>query len=119
MRFPCVWFIPGNACSPPSYFVNSDFTIPHDYIKILVFPHGHWVRPFTMDPGTKPVDQDVYESGSYCYIMMKGESYFKPSSSWWYVQGGPRELHYKQYLLRVAQGFERNATVGFRCIKDK
>lgn len=62
---------------------------------------------------------DVYESGSYRYIMMKGGSYFKPSSSWWYVQGGPRELHYRQYLLRVSQGFERNATVGFRCVKDR
>ncbi|HCW06204.1 MAG TPA: sulfatase-modifying factor protein, partial [Cytophagales bacterium] len=61
---------------------------------------------------------DIYDDGSYRYIMMKGGSYFKPSSSWWYVQGGPRELHYKQYLLRVSQGFERNATVGFRCAKD-
>ncbi len=61
---------------------------------------------------------DVYESGSYRYVMMKGGSYFKPSSSWWYVQGGPRELHYRQYLLRVSPGFERNATVGFRCVKD-
>lgn len=61
---------------------------------------------------------DLYMSGSYRYIMMKGGSYFKPSSSWWYVQGGPRELHYRQFLLRVNQGFERNATVGFRCVKD-
>jgi gamma-glutamyl hercynylcysteine S-oxide synthase len=61
---------------------------------------------------------DIYESGSYRYIMMKGGSYFKPSSSWWYVQGGPRELHYRQYLLRVSPGFERNATVGFRCVMD-
>ncbi len=61
---------------------------------------------------------DVYKSGSYTYIMMKGGSFFNPTSSWWYVQGGPRELHYRQYLLRVAQGFERNATVGFRCMKD-
>jgi len=61
---------------------------------------------------------DEYESGSYRYIMMKGGSYFKPSSSWWYVQGGPRELHYRQALLRVSEGFERNATVGFRCVKD-
>lgn len=61
---------------------------------------------------------DVYQSGSYRYIMMKGGSYFKPSSSWWYVQSGPRELNYRQYLLRVSQGFERNATVGFRCVKD-
>jgi formylglycine-generating enzyme required for sulfatase activity len=61
---------------------------------------------------------DVYQSGSYTYVMMKGGSYFKPSSSWWYVQGGPRELHYRQFLLRVSPGFERNATVGFRCVKD-
>jgi gamma-glutamyl hercynylcysteine S-oxide synthase len=61
---------------------------------------------------------DVYQSGSYSYIMMKGGSNYKPSSSWWYVQGGPRELHYRQYLLRVSEGFERNATVGFRCVRD-
>lgn len=62
---------------------------------------------------------DLYESGSYRYLILKGGSYFNPSSSWWYVQGGPRELHYRQALLRVSQGFERNATVGFRCVKDE
>ena len=61
---------------------------------------------------------DEYINGSYRFIIMKGGSYFKPSSSWWYVQGGPRELHYRQMLLRVSQGFERNATVGFRCVAD-
>lgn len=61
---------------------------------------------------------DLYANGSYRYVILKGGSYFKPSSSWWYVQGGPRELHYRQHLLRVSEGFERNATVGFRCIKD-
>lgn len=61
---------------------------------------------------------DIYSSGSYDYIMMKGGSYYNPTSSWWYVQGGPRELHYRQFLLRVSEGFERNATVGFRCVKD-
>jgi formylglycine-generating enzyme required for sulfatase activity len=57
-----------------------------------------------------------YVSGSYEYIIMKGGSYFKPAGSWWYVQAGPRELTYAQYLLRVSQGFERNGTVGFRCV---
>jgi formylglycine-generating enzyme required for sulfatase activity len=61
---------------------------------------------------------DVYESSSYRFVSMKGGSYFNPTSSWWYVQGGPRELHYRQMLLRVSQGFERNATVGFRCVVD-
>ena len=60
---------------------------------------------------------DEYMNASYRYVILKGGSYFKPSSSWWYVQSGPRELHYRQFLLRVSQGFERNATVGFRCIK--
>ncbi len=61
---------------------------------------------------------DLYKSGSYDYIIMKGGSYYNPASSWWYVQGGPRELHYREHLLRVSPGFERNATVGFRCVKD-
>lgn len=61
---------------------------------------------------------DQYQAGQYRYLMLKGGSYFKPSSSWWYVQGGPRELHYRQMLLRVSPGFERNATIGFRCVKD-
>ncbi|TAN13373.1 MAG: sulfatase-modifying factor protein [Chitinophagaceae bacterium] len=61
---------------------------------------------------------DIYQTGNYRYIMMKGGSYYNPSSSWWYVQGGPRPLTYRQYLLKVSAGFERNATVGFRCVKD-
>ena len=59
-----------------------------------------------------------YISGNYRNVIMKGGSYFKPSGSWWYVHGGPRELHYSQHLLRVSPGFERNATVGFRCVAD-
>lgn len=62
---------------------------------------------------------DLYDSGTSRLIILKGGSYFKPSSSWWYVQGGPRETHYRQMLLRVSEGFERNATVGFRCVADK
>jgi formylglycine-generating enzyme required for sulfatase activity len=61
---------------------------------------------------------DRYQSDTYDYIIMKGGSYYKPSGSWWYVQGGPKPLHYRQMLLRVSAGFERNNTVGFRCVKD-
>ncbi len=62
---------------------------------------------------------DLYDNGSNHFVIMKGGSYFNPGSSWWYVQGGPRPLHYRQMLLRVSRGFERNATVGFRCVKDR
>lgn len=61
---------------------------------------------------------DVYDNTSYRYVMVRGGSYFLPSSSFWYVQGGPRELYFRQYLLRVSPSFERKATVGFRCVKD-
>jgi formylglycine-generating enzyme required for sulfatase activity len=61
---------------------------------------------------------DWYQSDTYQYIIMKGGSYYHPGGSWWYVQGGPKPLHYRQMLLRVSQGFERNATVGLRCVKD-
>ena len=61
---------------------------------------------------------DLYDNGTNQMIILKGGSYFKPSSSWWYVQGGPRETHYRQMLLRVSPGFERNETVGFRCVVD-
>lgn len=86
---------------------------------IGAYPAG--TNPFGLEDLVGSVWQltnDIYRSGSYSYIMMKGGSYFNPSSSWWYVQGGPRELHYRQYLLRVSPGFERNATVGFRCVQD-
>lgn len=61
---------------------------------------------------------DQYDNTTYKYIMVKGGSYFLPTSSFWYVQGGPRELNFRQYLLRVSPSFERKATVGFRCVKD-
>ncbi len=60
---------------------------------------------------------DRYITGSYEYILLKGGSDFRAMSSWWYVPGGPQKLTHRQFLLRVSPGFERNATVGFRCVK--
>ncbi|MBN2416383.1 SUMF1/EgtB/PvdO family nonheme iron enzyme [bacterium] len=61
---------------------------------------------------------DVYDNGSHRFIIMRGGSYYHPASSWWYVKGGPRPVNQTQMLLRVSPGFERNATVGFRCVRD-
>jgi formylglycine-generating enzyme required for sulfatase activity len=61
---------------------------------------------------------DVYRSDTYEYVLLKGGSYYHPGGSWWYVQGGPRPLSYRQMLLRVSPGFERNGTVGFRCVRE-
>ncbi len=64
------------------------------------------------------ITNDVYDDCTYSFIILKGGSYFKPEDSWWYVQGGPKNLRWRQMLLRVSQGFERKATVGFRCVAD-
>ncbi len=61
---------------------------------------------------------DVYDNGTYYYVIMKGGSHYKPTSSWWYVKGGPQPNYWHQLLLLVAPSFDRNATVGFRCVKD-
>jgi formylglycine-generating enzyme required for sulfatase activity len=83
--------------------------------------HPKGANPFGLQDLVGSVWQltnDEYDDGTVYYVIMKGGSYFNPSSSWWYVQGGPRELHYRQMLLRVSRGFERNSTVGFRCVAD-
>lgn len=62
---------------------------------------------------------DCYDNGTNRFVVLKGGSYFAAASSWWYVEGGPRPLNYTQKLLRIAPGWERSATVGFRCVKDR
>ncbi len=61
---------------------------------------------------------DIYFNGSNYFAVIRGGSYYKPESSWWYVQGGPQPLDKTQILLMVSPGFDRCATVGFRCVKD-
>lgn len=61
---------------------------------------------------------DLYKTGAIDYFILKGGSYFTTLSSWWYVTGGPLPLIYRQQQYRVSQGYERAATIGFRCVKD-
>lgn len=64
------------------------------------------------------VTNDMYFNGTYYFLVIRGGSYYKPESSWWYIQGGPQQLDRTQILLMMSQGFDRSATVGFRCVKD-
>ncbi len=61
---------------------------------------------------------DVYENGSYRFVIIRGGSYYKPKGSIWYVNGGPQRLDQTQMLLLVSPRFDRSATVGFRCVAD-
>jgi gamma-glutamyl hercynylcysteine S-oxide synthase len=61
---------------------------------------------------------DIWFNGNNYFMTIRGGSYYKPESSWWYIQGGPQQLNKTQMLLMVSPGFDRSATVGFRCAKD-
>lgn len=61
---------------------------------------------------------DMYFDGSYYFMVIRGGSFYKPESSWWYIQGGPQSLDKTQIMLLVSSGFDRSSTVGFRCVKD-
>jgi formylglycine-generating enzyme required for sulfatase activity len=83
------------------------------------FPKGK--SPFGVMDLTGNVWQmtgDVYNNGTYYFVIMKGGSHYKPTSSWWYVKGGPQPNTWHQQLLLVSPSFDRNATVGFRCVRD-
>jgi len=91
----------------------------NELTSVNKFPDG--VSPFgvaNMVGNVWQLTNDIYDNGSYYFIIMRGGSYYNPTSSWWYVKGGPQPLNKTQMLLRVSPGFERNATVGFRCVKD-
>jgi len=64
------------------------------------------------------VTNDMYFNGTNYFSVIRGGSYYKPDSSWWYIQGGPQQLDKTQIFLLVSPGFDRSSTVGFRCVKD-
>jgi gamma-glutamyl hercynylcysteine S-oxide synthase len=61
---------------------------------------------------------DVYDNGTNYFGMIRGGSCYNPTSSVWYIQGGPQPVDNPQILLMVGPALDRNATVGFRCVKD-
>jgi iron(II)-dependent oxidoreductase len=61
---------------------------------------------------------DEYDDGPYRFTMIRGGSYYHPTSSIWYLQGGPVPVHRQQMLLLGGEGLNRCATVGFRCVRD-
>ncbi len=61
---------------------------------------------------------DVYFNGCYYFNIIRGGSYYHPTSSIWYVTGGPLPADHPEMLLLIGPGLDRNATVGFRGVID-
>jgi iron(II)-dependent oxidoreductase len=61
---------------------------------------------------------DMYFNGTNYFSVIRGGSYYNPDSSWWYIKGGPQPLDKTQIMLLVSPGYDRSATVGFRCVRD-
>ena len=86
-----------------------------------VHAHPRGQSPFGVEDMVGNVWQlcgDQYDNGSFTFSMIRGGSFYQPTSSWWYVQGGPQSNDHTQMLLRTSPGFDRSATVGFRCACD-
>ncbi len=97
-------------------YCNNSFDRP---TPVDAFPKGQ--SPFGVVDVVGNVWQmtsDMYFNGTNYFTIIRGGSYYKPDSSWWYVQGGPQPLDKTQMLLMVSPGFDRCSTVGFRCVKD-
>ncbi len=61
---------------------------------------------------------DIYDNDSYYFNIIRGGSYYHPSSSIWYFNGGPVPADHPEMLLLMGPSLDRNATVGLRCVRD-
>ncbi len=64
------------------------------------------------------ITSDVYDNGSYRYNIIRGGSHYHPTSSIWYVTGGPVPVNHPEMILMVSPSLDRCATIGFRCVMD-
>ena len=62
--------------------------------------------------------ESEYGDGHTRFCIIRGGSWYRPSGSGWYVDGGPQPLNTHTKFLLLWPGLDRCATIGFRCVKD-
>lgn len=86
-----------------------------------IYQHPEGASPFgvkDMIGNVWQMTNDVYFNSAYYYNIIRGGSYYHPTSSIWYVTGGAVPADHPEMLLLISPALNRNATVGFRCVKD-
>jgi formylglycine-generating enzyme required for sulfatase activity len=97
-------------------FCNNSFDKP---TPVDAFPKGQSIYGAVDLVGNVwQMTSDMYFNGNNYFSIIRGGSYYKPESSSWYIEGGPQPLDRTQIFLLVSPGFDRSATVGFRCVRD-
>jgi len=116
----------GKSESQPDKYSFYENTV--DSGKPLAWGNDRDIYVFCDEPNWKlnedmlrrSLERDTYIVVNERYFnIIRGGSYFKPESSWWYIQGGPQPLTKTQMQLLVSPGYDRSATVGFRCVMDR
>lgn len=104
----------GNSIDSTHCNVNLNHATP-----VFQYPEG--ASPFGVQDMVGNVWQmtnDIYFNGCYYFNLIRGGSYYYPESSIWYVRGGALPADHPEMLLLIGSGLDRNATVGFRLVKD-
>ncbi|SEW42877.1 formylglycine-generating enzyme family protein [Chitinophaga arvensicola] len=85
--------------------------------NVNAYPAG--AGPFGVKDLTGNVWQwtDEYTDTHTRSAVLKGGSYYRPQTSYWYFPQTPKLTQHGKYLL-VSPGMDRSGTVGFRCVAD-
>lgn len=108
-RYPWGYALDSTRCN-----FNLNHTTPVSSFKKGASPFG------VMDlvGNVWQITNDVYDNGSYRYNIIRGGSFYHPTSSVWYVTGGPVPVNHPEMILMVSPSLDRCATIGFRCVMD-
>jgi len=67
---------------------------------------------------TWEMTESIRTDGHTRYMILKGGSWYVPTGSKWFFDGGPKPVTWGAKLILLWPGWDRCATIGFRCVVD-